>query len=78
MDNTNQTESNGRVGRICLLVELDGIPHVVTLDRDSLGMLVKMAALMHMGKLPAVPAPEGFEFPSSGDPVKHDQEVPNV
>lgn len=78
MDSTNQTESTGRVGRMCLLVELDGTPHVETLDRDSLGMLVQMAALMNIGKLPAVPAPEGFAFPSVGDPLKHDPEVPNA
>ena len=78
MDNTNQTDGKGVIGRICLLVELDGTPHVVTLDRDSLGMLVKMAALMNMGKLPAVPAPEGFALPLVGDPIKHDPEAPNA
>lgn len=76
MDSTNQTESTGRVGRMCLLVELDGEPCIVNLSDTYMRTLVQLAASLNMGKLPVVPAPEGFEFRPLSSFVE--QEVPNA
>lgn len=78
MDNTNQTDGKGVIGRVCLFVELDGEPCIVNLSDTYMRTLVQLAASLNMGKLPVVPAPEGFEFRPLSEFTKHDQEVPNA
>lgn len=70
MDNTNQTEGTGKIGRVCMFVELDGKTHIVTLDKNCMGILLQLAASMNMGRLPVVAAPEGFEFAPLSDLIE--------